>query len=95
MSGTNLSSGLQTADAIIKTGRSILAGVNIITNATADVTIVIYDNTAASGTVLYKRVVTGTLDSVYDNLGDNGVRGKNGLYVDVTGAGAAYIVHYR
>ena len=96
MAGTNLSSGLQTADAVVSDRRSILTGVNIITNLTADVTVIIYDNaSAASGVVLYKRIVTGTLDSIYDNLGDDGVRAKNGIYVDVTGAGAAYIVHYK
>lgn len=97
MAGTNVSSGLKTADAVVTDRRSILAGVNIVTGGTNDCTIIVYDNaSAASGVVLFKMVVTGANDGAYFNLGDDGIRAKNGLYVDLTStAGGAYVVHYR
>tara|TARA_R110002126_G_scaffold134222_1_gene278365 strand:- start:460 stop:753 length:294 start_codon:yes stop_codon:yes gene_type:complete len=97
MSGTNLSSGLKTADAVVSDRRSILAGVNIVTGGTNDATIIIYDNaSAASGVVLFKMVLTGALDGQYYELPEGGVRAKDGLYVDITStAGGAYIVHYK
>jgi len=96
MAGTNKSSGLKTADAAIAAGKAILAGAHIITNGTADVTLTLYDNaSAASGTVIFKQVVTGTDDSIPYTLPDGGVGAKNGIYADIAGTGAEYIVFYR
>ena len=96
MTGTNLSSGLLTADAEVVSRRAILTGVNIVTGGTNDATLVIYDNTAASGNELFKMVVTGTNDGAYFNLGDYGIRATIGLYADITTAGGgAFILHYR
>ena len=68
-----------------------------MTGGTNDATLIIYDNaSAASGTELFKVVVTGANDGAYFELPEGGIRAKNGLYADVTTAGGgAYIVHYR
>jgi len=67
--------------------------VQIITDKTNDVTLIIYDNTAASGTVLFKAQVTGADDDKFYDLND--VRCNTGMYADVTGTGAEYIVYHR
>ena len=97
MAGTNVSSGLQTADAVVTDRRSILAGIHMVTGGTNDCTVIVYDNaSAASGLELFKMVVTGADDGRYFEMPQDGVRAKNGLYVDITTAGGgAYIVHYR
>jgi len=95
MNPTNKSSGdLGVSNATLNDGKAILSGVNLHA-AAADVVITIYDNTAASGKVLFKY----TLDidvaglAIYLDLPD--IRADNGLYVVVTGTGANAIVHYR
>ena len=95
MQPTNISSGLQTSDGTIATGKAILAGLQIITNGTNDVTVIVYDNTSAAGTEVFKQTVTGTDDSIPYTLPDGGIRCKNGIYVDVSGTGGQYIVFYR
>jgi len=94
---TNKCSGLLTADAVLHSGvKSILAGVQIITNGSADATLVITDDSSGtSGTKLFKAVVTGEDDSRHFSLPTGGVRADNGLSCDVTGTGAAYIVWFR
>ena len=95
MHPTNKSTDLLTADAILVTGKAILTGVNIITDKTNDVTLVLYDALSATGTVLFKCQVVGTVDSQYFELPQGGCRADIGIYADVTGTGAEFIVHYR
>jgi hypothetical protein len=96
MTGTNISSDLQTADAAVLDRRGILTGVQLISDLTNDMSLIIYDNaSAATGVVLFKGQLVGTEDSKYIRLPDGGIRCTNGLFADVTGTGAAYIVHYR
>lgn len=97
MNPTNKSSGILTADGVVNDGTVILAGVQIITDGVTDVTLTIYDNgTAASGTVIFKQSVTGTDDSLAYWFGEGGIRGKNGIYADLTTAGTAeFIIFYR
>ncbi len=95
MQPTNKSSDLKTADATIATGKAILAGVHIITNGSADATLILYDNTAASGVVVFKQVVTGADDAIPYTLPDGGIRCSNGIYADIAGTGAEYVVFYR
>lgn len=92
MSTTTKSSGRKTADATIANGAAILCGVLIETDQTNDATVIVYDNTAASGTVLFKAIVPGAEDTRYFELPR--VKATTGLYADVTGTGAAYIIHY-
>lgn len=91
----SLSSGLKTADAAIVTTSVLVTGVLIITNGTDNAAIIVYDNaSAATGTVLFKGTVAGAA-----NFGgatwETPVRAKNGIYVDITGTDAAYIIYYN
>ena len=97
MAPTNKSSGLLSADAVLHSGvTSILAGVQIITNGSADATLVITDDSAGtSGDKLFKAVVTGANDSATFTLPDGGVRADNGLSCNVSGTNAAYIIYFR
>jgi hypothetical protein len=97
LAATNKTSGLLTADAVLHSGvKSILAGVQVITDGTNDATLVITDDSSGvAGTKLFKAVVTGTDDSRHFTLPDGGVRADNGLSCDVTGTGAAFIVWFR
>ena len=88
------SSGEKTADAIIKGGTCWLASVIIITDGTNDAKLILYDNnSAALGTVLLEMTVKGT-----DHYGGRNymwpVLAKKGVYADVNGTGASYIVEY-
>lgn len=86
-------SGEQTADALIYTGRCALASILIITDGSNNAKVVIYDGTTASGTVIYETTVLST-----DHYGGRNwtfpVQVAQGIYVDVTGTGASYIVEY-
>ena len=94
MSGTtSISSGLLSADAQIYTGRGTLQGLTVLTDGTNAATVTLYDNTAASGTVIAKLVVAGADRQGFQSWNFH-PRCLNGIYADVSGTGASYIVHY-
>lgn len=97
MTSPSYSSGLKTADAVIRADKAILTGVHVITDGTNDATVLLYDNaSAASGTEIFKITATGTDDAIPINLPNNGVYCKNGIYADITTAGTmGYIVYFR
>ena len=97
MTSPSYSSGLKTADGVIRADKGILTGVHVITDGTNDATVLLYDNaSAATGTEIFKITVTGTDDSIPINLPNNGVYCKNGIYADITTAGTmGYIVYFR
>ena len=84
--------GRKTADALIGTGIGLISGILIETDKTNDVTVVLYDNTAASGTIVFKALVPGTDDTRLFSF-NNPIRTTTGIYVDVTGTGAAYTIY--
>lgn len=89
-----LSSGLKSADAAIMAQSGFLCGLQVIADGTNAATVILYDNaSAASGTVLAKIVVdAGATYEDYTPL--EGIECANGIYADVSGTGAEYIVHY-
>lgn len=93
MSNPATSSGLKTADAAILAMPGTLKGL-IVVSAAAIATVTLYDNaSAASGPVLAKiNVPIGESRELV--LSECGVAANNGIYADVSGAGAEYIVHY-
>lgn len=95
MSGTTaISSGLRTADAAIYVGRGTLNGLVVNTDGTNAATVTLYDNaTTNSGTVLAQVIVAGA-DRTRDVIFNLATRCLNGIYADVTGTGAAYIVYF-
>lgn len=86
-------SGEKTADAAIYSAPCLLAAVLVITNGTDDAKLIIYDNTSAAGKVVLEITVTGS-----DNYGGviyNFPKIMNiGIYCDVSGTGASYIIDY-
>lgn len=91
---TSTSSGLQTADAVISATPAAVHSVTVIGDGTNAATVVIYDNaSAASGTVLAKVVVDAGLTFEHITF-DLPAEGSKGIYADVTGTGAEYIVHF-
>jgi len=93
MSNPATSSGLKTADAAIMAMPGKLKGLIVIATGAA-ATVTLYDNaSAASGLALAKLVVPA--DNTQElNFHDCGVVANNGIYADVSGADAAYIVHF-
>ena len=91
--GSSRSSGLKVADAAIATGRNRINAVTLIGGSTAS-SVILYDNaSAASGTVLAK--VTQATNLVQTHvLFENPVIAENGIYADVAGTGAEYIVYF-
>lgn len=87
------SSGLKTADASIATGRNRINAITLIGGSTAS-SVVLYDNaSAASGLVLGKATQATNLVTTHI-IFENPVFAENGIYADVTGTGAEYIVYY-
>ena len=93
-----ISSGLQTSDGAVMASTSTtnhcLCGVQLIPAAAAS-TLILYDNSAASGTVLIKLKAdaSGTATGYAPN--GNCITVNKGIYADVDGASAAYVVWYR
>ena len=88
------SSDLKSADGIIATGRSRVNAVTLITDGTNAANVILYDNaSAASGLVLAKVSAAGAQNTVHV-IFENPVITENGIYADVTGTGANYIVYF-
>jgi len=88
------SSGLKSADAAIVAGPCRLMGIKL-NPAAADSTLVVYDNaSAASGTAVAKASLKANAKGEVEWFGPQGIECRNGIYADVTGASAEYIVYY-
>lgn len=88
------SSGLKTADAVIQTGRNRINAITLLGDGTNAASIIVYDNaSAASGVVLAK--VTALAATRFTHvLFENPVVAEDGIYADVSGTGAEYIIYY-
>lgn len=88
------SSGLNTTDAAIASGRNRINAVTLIADGTNAASVIVYDNaSSASGTVLSKVTAVagqGTVHVIFENP----VIAENGVFADVTGTGAGYIVYF-
>ena len=84
---TAISSGLLTASALVYTGRGTLNGVLAHEGAT----VTIYDNTSASGKIIFQATVAESASSEFYGFNTH-VRCENGLYAAVSGGNA--IVHF-
>lgn len=88
------SSGLKNADAVIATGRNRINAVSLLGDGTNAASVIIYDNaSAASGTVLAKVTALATARFTHV-IFENPVVAEDGLYADVSGTNAEYIVYY-
>lgn len=93
MKTTCRATGLQTADLLIATGAALLDGVLIVTDGTNAATLTVYDNTAASGKKLFQATVAGASNSGHFDW-TSPVKAEIGLFADVSGTGASYIVYH-
>ena len=88
------SSGLKTTDAVIAVGRNRINAITLLADATNAASVIIYDDaSSATGTVLakVKVVAGGVLQHV---IFENPVITEAGIFADVTGTGAEYIVYF-
>lgn len=94
MSEPSTSSGRQTASVAIMAAPGKLRGIMAEADGTNAATIIVYDNaTAASGTILAKIVVDAGL--TYECLlPPGGIVANAGLYLSLSGTGAAAVVLY-
>lgn len=93
MATYSFSSGEKTTDAAIVNGKGLLCGIHVITDGTNDATVIVYDNTSAAGTKLFEAVVAGANDAQLFDFSVP-VKAQIGIYVDVSGTGASYIVYF-
>lgn len=89
------SSGRKTADSVICSRPALLKSLILEGDGTNACSVVLYDNaSAASGTVLAKLLIQASGPQVVSFDSAGGIEANNGIYADVTGTGAAYIVHF-
>lgn len=72
------------SDQQVKTGSGFYRGLSVRETASAAASIVLYDNTAASGTII-ETVALAAGESVRIWFDDEGIPFTNGVYADVTG----------
>ena len=90
---TSISSGVLSADTLIWTGKNRVNAITVLTDGANAATLELYDNTSATGT---KRVVGKCLGANLINhiIFENPVLFENGIYANVTGTGATFIVFF-
>ncbi len=79
-----------TASGTVKEGGGVLVGV-VLTAGTDAATVTLYDNTAASGTVLLKLAAPAGESVIADSLA---VRTARGIYAEVAGTSPAVAVQF-
>ena len=88
------SEGEKTASAVISGVPQSFQGALVFTNGSNAATLTIYDNaSAASGKVLLKVVVVGAdlMGGAFPSFGIE--KGANGLYAELSGTGASFILY--
>lgn len=87
------SSGLLTIDTAVLDKPGRLVGATIINNSSNATTLTVYDNaSAATGTVVCKLLMVAADKLVYVEIPN--VHVFNGLYADIDGTSAEYILYY-
>ena len=90
----SINSGEKTADAAVFAGPCVITSILIITDGTNNAKVILYDHaSAASGTVRYETTVLGG-DNYGGRLWTFPATFYNGIYADVSGTGASYIIEY-
>ena len=81
----------KTSDAEVKDGPGMLTGV-VLTAAADAATVIVYDNTAGSGSIIMKLAAAIGTSAVA--IIPNGIAFSTGLYVVMTGTGENVSVYY-
>lgn len=90
---SSVSTGVLNADTLIFTGRNRINALTVFTDGTNAATVDIYDNTSAANKIAVKGKCAGA-NLVEHFIFENPVYVENGIYADVTGTGATFIVYY-
>lgn len=91
--GTSISSGVKNADALIATGRNRVNAITVLTDGTNSATLDVRDGTTVSGTIKITGKCVGA-NLINHIIFENPVLFENGIYGDVTGTGATYIIYF-
>jgi hypothetical protein len=87
-----------TGDKLVVTGRGVITGLMIITDATNTVTVDVYDNITNAGTKIIPQwpvTTSATNRAVTLTFGDKGEPFQKGLYIDITTSGTvSYVVYW-
>lgn len=86
-------SGRQTASALIHTGRCLLLGIKGLTDGANQLTLSIYDNTTATGTIKDKCQIPGA-DGEGGIIYPAPMRIDTGIYVTSSGGTHEYYIYY-
>lgn len=90
---SSISTGVLNADTLIFTGRNRINALTIFTDGTNTATVDLYDNTSAANKIAVKGKCVGA-NHINHIIFENPVIMENGIYADVTGTGATFIVYY-
>lgn len=90
---SSVSSGVLSADTLLFTGRNRINALTIFTDGTNAATVALYDNTSAASKIAVQGKCLGA-SLVNHIIFENPVYVENGIYADVTGTGASFIVFY-
>ena len=93
MTSSSLSSDLKTVSALIATGKNRINAITFLGDGTNASTLILYDNTAASGKIVAK-LVNKAADQQNHVIFTNPVVFENGIYASLSGTGGNYIVYY-
>lgn len=88
------SSGLKTVDSVIQTGRNRINAITLLGDGTNEASVIVYDNASTASGVILAKVTAGTATRFTHVLFENPVVAENGIYADVSGTGAEYIIYY-
>jgi len=85
-----------TSDGAAVTGAGLLTGVLLLTDGGGanDAKVLLYDNTAASGKVIFEAMCDASEAQTEKLFSLPNVRFENGVYADLTGTGASVIVYF-
>ena len=91
----SVNSGEKTVDATIYTGSGFLTGVLIISDDTNDPQVILYDNTAASGTKIFEMKIDVSVEGFGRMVSVRDAYFATGIHLDINGTGASCILYYR
>ncbi len=90
-----VSSGYKTADAVISGTGALLHGVILLTDASNAANVIIYDNaTTSSGDKVAILKIPASTTAPQSIIFNSPIECNKGIYADVTGTNATYIVLY-
>jgi len=92
--GTSISSGLQNSDQLLFRGKNRINAITLIGDGTNACNLYIHDGLNASGTKVVAKVKLAAGGVTNHIIFENPVLCDTGIYADITGTGAEYIVYF-